>query len=467
MNDQDHDVWARTIARAVHHRRTALTRRRMLQASSAAAIAAIAANFVPSEVHADVSGEVVHLTAAGKRFDGVIRGLKPLFEKAYPNVTLNVATIPTNEFLSKVNIYMQSKTDAFDSVTQDYGQYPSLEAIGAMIRLEPHMDADPEWFADYQSDVPEALQSLYRIPITTRTGALHGLAHDANCQMTFYRKDVFVKAGIAVPRTWPDALEAAKELHSPDTDQYGYIGAMQRSYWAGYQYYGALRSFGGALVDREEPGYWNPAVSSEEGYMALKMLVDLQQYAHPVSANAGEDEVNAAFANGTAVYGPLTWGTAVLNDSTYTKLDRVIYADLPPKGTNDKGAHRVSTGGFGVFVPTWSKNQEAGVAFAKFLASGDAVDPAIGEAVVAAGGQPARISILDRHKDDKLFFGGLMASMPYGITNNLMIPEAFTIGTQNGIEVADAINGEQSIEEALKNMDKGIRRVLSDAGYYD
>ena len=94
-----------------------------------------------------------------------------------------------------------------------------------------------------------------------------------------------------------------------------------------------------------------------------------------------------------------------------------------PAGDNEKGAHRVSTGGFGVFVPTYSKNQEAGVAFAKFLASGDARDPAIGEAVVAAGGQPARLSILDRHKDDKLFFGGLMASMPYGVTNNLMIPE--------------------------------------------
>jgi len=200
--------------------------------------------------------------------------------------------------------------------------------------------------------------------------------------------------------------------------------------------------------------------------MALKMLVDLQQYAHPVSSNAGEDEVNTAFANGTAVYGPLTWGTAVLNDPSFTKFDRVIYADLPPAGDNEKGAHRVSTGGFGVFVPTYSKNQAAGVAFAKFLASGDARDPAIGEAVVAAGGQPARLSILDRHKDDKLFFGGLMASMPYGVTNNLMIPEGFTIGTQNGVEVADAINGEQSIEQALTNMDKGIRRVLEDAGYY-
>ena len=466
MSDHNCDTWKQTMAEVKHRRRTALTRRQVLQASSATAIAAIAANFVPREVRADVTGEVVHLTASGSRFAGVVRGLMPLFEKAYPNVTLNVATIPTNEFLNKVNVYMQSKSDAFDSVTQDYGQYPSLESFGAMIPLQAHMDADPTWFADYQTDVPEALQSLYRIPIANSSGTLYGLAHDANCQMTFYRKDIFDKAGIPVPRTWPDALEAAKELHSPGTNQYGYVGAMQRSYWAGYQYYGALRSFGGALVDSEEPGYWNPTVNSEEGYMALKMLVDLQQYAHPVSANAGEDEVNTAFANGTAVYGPLTWGTAVLNDPSFTKFDRVIYADLPPRGDNEKGAHRVSTGGFGVFVPTYSKNQEAGVAFAKFLASGDARDPAIGEAVVAAGGQPARLSILDRHKDDKLFFGGLMASMPYGVTNNLMIPEGFTIGTQNGVEVADAINGEQSIEQALTNMDKGIRRVLEDAGYY-
>ena len=151
--------------RCQHRRRTALTRRQVLQAGSATAIAAIAANFVPREVHADVTGEVVHLTASGSRFAGVVRGLMPLFEKAYPNVLLNVATIPTNEFLNKVNVYMQSKSDAFDSVTQDYGQYPSLESFGAMIPLQDHMDADPAWFADYQSDVPEALQSLYRIPI--------------------------------------------------------------------------------------------------------------------------------------------------------------------------------------------------------------------------------------------------------------------------------------------------------------
>ena len=139
MSDRNYDTWKETMAEVLYRRRTAFTRRQVLQASSATAIAAIAANFVPREVRADVTGEVVHLTASGSRFAGVVRGLKPLFEKAYPNVTLNVATIPTNEFLNKVNVYMQSKSDAFDSVTQDYGQYPSLESFGAMISTSsPH-----------------------------------------------------------------------------------------------------------------------------------------------------------------------------------------------------------------------------------------------------------------------------------------------------------------------------------------
>ena len=200
--------------------------------------------------------------------------------------------------------------------------------------------------------------------------------------------------------------------------------------------------------------------------MALKALVGIQEYAHSVTANAAEDDCNNAFGNGSAVFGPLTWGTATLNDCIFTEYCHVFNADLPPKGDNEKGAHRVSTGGFGAFISTYSNNKEAGIAFAKFLASGDAQDPAIGEAIVAAGGQPGRTSILDRHKDEKLFFGRLMASMQYGITNALMIPEGFSISSQNGIEVADAVNGEQSIEEALKKMQAGITRVLGDAGYY-
>ena len=64
----------------------------------------------------------------------------------------------------------------------------------------------------------------------------------------------------------------------------------------------------------------------------MKYLVELQKYAHPVSANAGEDEGNQVFTNGTALYSPLTWGTAVLNDSTYTDFHDVWNYDAPSTG---------------------------------------------------------------------------------------------------------------------------------------
>jgi len=62
--------------------------------------------------------------------------------------------------------------------------------------------------------------------------------------MTFYRKDVFESAGIGVPVTWDDVIEACKEIHDPDNERYAYCAAMARNFWAGYQYYGAIRRRG-------------------------------------------------------------------------------------------------------------------------------------------------------------------------------------------------------------------------------
>ena len=72
--------------------------------------------------------------------------------------------------------------------------------------------------------------------------------------------------------------------------------------------------------------------ASDAGYEALRVIQELMKYAHPVSANATEDEVNKAFAEGSALYGPLCWGTAVLNDPSFTKFADSIYFDLPPVG---------------------------------------------------------------------------------------------------------------------------------------
>ena len=46
-------------------------------------------------------------------------------------------------------------------------------------------------------------------------GHIAALAPDGNAMMAFYREDVFESAGIAVPVTWDDVIEACKEIHYP------------------------------------------------------------------------------------------------------------------------------------------------------------------------------------------------------------------------------------------------------------
>ncbi|MDP6426884.1 MAG: extracellular solute-binding protein [Rhodospirillales bacterium] len=473
MSKSDRDIHAydNAMKRIRHHRKFEISRRQMLKGSAAALGATLAAQFVPKEVHAEVSGTIVHFASSGKRLSNSLRAVKPLFDKVFPNVELEVVSKPMTEALTQINTYMRSKSDAFDVVTQDHAQFASLDAMGALTNLDPYLERDSAWYEDYQGDVPENYRHMWNLPKgPAPPGWVAAVAPDGNAMMTFYRKDVFDKLGIKVPTTWDDVIEVAKEIHDPKNERYAYAAAMARNFWSGYQFYGALRSWGGDFFVDERNQDWTPACSTEEGFQSLSTLVELQKYAHPVTANAGEDEVNQVFANGTALFSPLSWGTATLNDPTYSDYHEHWHMELSPKGTTPKSAHRALAGGFGQFMPTWGGNRETAWAWIKFLNSGDREDlggsPLIADAIVGAGGQLSRVSTLTRWADRKPFFVGLMKAYPVSVVNAPVIPEAYAIMGAVGEEVADAVNDDQSVEDALKACDKRIQRLMEDAGYY-
>ena len=90
LSDRDIRALDNTFARLAHYRRGEVSRRRFLQASAAALGASLAANFVPREVHADVGGKIVHFASSGKRLANSLQAVKPLFDKVFPNVELEV-----------------------------------------------------------------------------------------------------------------------------------------------------------------------------------------------------------------------------------------------------------------------------------------------------------------------------------------------------------------------------------------
>ena len=463
MNDRDHEARQSIMERAAHDRRQRWTRRHFLRANAAVAAGAIAATFTPKEVFADVSGEISLYFAEGKRWGDTQRAVQPLFNKVYPNVRVNFAGQPISDFFQTAIARTTAKSTHIDVSYIDWGRFPAIHAADGMVSIENFLAQDPGWRDDYLSDVPRQVTDLYRIP--SGDGDLHGLTDDGNVMTTFFRNDVFDEAGIALPKTWDDAIDAAKEVHAPDRGRYGYIACFQRGAWAGTVFWGTHATCGGWWFDKMEPGGWNPVFSSESGYEAMRVVEKLMQYAHPVSFNATEDEVNTAFAKGNAVFCPLKWGTAVLNDPTFTEFHEAIHVDLPPAGKTPGSGHKPQMGGLGQFLNKWGENKEAAFAWMQFFNSGDYTDPAIGDAKVAAGAQPARASILERHQNHN-FLAGLYRAFPHTVPYLMQIPEANAIQAIMGEECADFVNGGKDIEAALKAMDDRTRRLMEDGGYY-
>ena len=81
MNDRDHEARQSIEAQVAADRKNWLTRRRFLQASTAAAVGAIAATYQPKEVFADVGGKITLYFAEGKRWGDTQRAVQPLFNK--------------------------------------------------------------------------------------------------------------------------------------------------------------------------------------------------------------------------------------------------------------------------------------------------------------------------------------------------------------------------------------------------
>ena len=154
-----------------------------------------------------------------------------------------------------------------------------------------------------------------------------------------------------------------------------------------------------------------------------------------------------------------------MNDPKFTKFADVWKVALVPKGTGDKGRHAPHMGGLGLIMPVYSHNKDAAWEWIKFCCSGDKQDPAIGKAWVENAGQPARLSLLKEYTPIRPYFAGMMESLPVA-HRFLPIPESDTLYETVGTQVAAVIIGQKTPDEALKDMQSQVQRIMKKGGYY-
>ena len=407
---------------------------------------------------------IVSWASAGQRWEFPQKGVYPLFQKKFPNIQVQVTAEPIADMLPKTAVAMASKSDRYDVIHEDYNFVPQFIAQHALEPLEPYLDKDPAYKKDILADIPENVLDLYRDKPVAQGGKLYGLPPDSNCQLQFYRADVFEKAGLKPAVTWDEALENAKVLS--DGGKSKVIGTpLKRGFWAAHVFITMLRSYGGDWFDKMGPGGWKVGIDTDEGHKAMETLMRLVPYLEPTSLNASDDEANTAMLNGTWVYAPVEWGGSSMNDPKYTKYSDVWKVAIVPKGTGEKARHAPHMGGLGLIIPVFSKRKDAAWEWVKFCCSGDNQDPEIGKAWVENAGQPARASLLKKYTNIRPYYSGLQESLPHAM-RFLPIPESNALYEAVGTEVASVSTGQKSPTQGIKDMQALATKIMTKGGYY-
>lgn len=439
------------------------TRRTVLKATGAVAGLGAVGLAAPA-VRAAGPVTVVSWASAGQRWEFPQKGVYPLFQKKFPDIKIQIVAEPIADMLPKTAVAMASKSDRYDVIHEDYNFVPQFIAQRALEPIEPYLDKDPAYKKDILTDIPENVLDLYRDKPLAQGGKLYGLPPDSNCQMQYYRADVFEQAKIKHAVTWDEAIENAKVLS--DGGKKKAVGApLKRGFWAAHVFITMLRSYGGDWFDKMGPGGWKVGIDSDEGRKAFDTLMKLVPYLEPTSLNASDDEANTAMLNGTWVYAPVEWGGSSMNDPKYTKFADVWKVGVVPKGTGPKARHAPHMGGLGLIIPAFSKNKDAAWEWTKFCCSGDTQDPEIGKAWVENAGQPARASLLKKYASIRPYYAGLQESLPVAM-RFLPIPESNALYENVGTEVASVVTGQKKPEQGIKDMQAAATRIMTKGGYY-
>ncbi|MEQ8965046.1 MAG: extracellular solute-binding protein [Azospirillaceae bacterium] len=439
-------------------------RRTILKAGAAGAL--VTATGLPWRRARGQSQRLVVTTMPGPRWEGALKASARAYQEANPGVEIEILVSPYAEHYQRIGTSLIDDSSDFDLHLFDpvlIGQsWPKLQPLTDLF------DADPEWRDYYLEGVPFAYRGSW-----DWDGVPYAVVHDANCMMTWWRRDVFEEAGLPEPTSFEQILENTKVLNERQADS-GFMTCAGRTQWfLGMTFTGMLHSFGGRWYEHDEmdafgridPERGSGAIllDSDEAMAAATMMRDLAAVWNEASLNALEFENAEAFKN-DIVHQQVMWsGFMTLQSPTENPNfhDALISRDFPVGGSNPDPTRTGMKGGFGLAIPKASNNVELAFDFAKFTVSqGNA------ETFINGGGQPSNTQLLESWGEQHEYqvfksiaegvaHGHHLAQFPEG-------PQLFQVITQH---IGDLATGVVGPEEACAGMKSDAEALFRRAGY--
>ena len=324
--------------------------------------------------------------------------------------------------------------------------------------------------ADY--DVDDILPAM-RAGLS-HNGTLYAAPFYGESSMVMYRKDLTDAAGVTIRDndSWANVKGAAMAMHDPDN---GVYGACLRGK-PGWGDNGAFittvaNSFGARWFDSE----MRPDLDSAAWNEAVNFYVDLlSNYGPPGSEGNSFNEILALYNEDKCGL----WIDATIAAS-FLENPNVAYAQSPNAG-NPVGANWLWA--WAMAIPAGSPNAEAASDFIEWATSKDYVKavanhPDFGWGSVPTG-QRASTYAYPEFQAVAKFAAAEMAAIesaapaatdlkPYVGVQFVAIPEFPEIGSAFGQEMAAALSGAKSVEDALAAAQAAADSIMKEAGYYE
>ncbi len=432
-----------------------------------------AANGAPGAMEPDpsISGEI-DLGMVGNPQMVALQGLLPEFNRLYPNITVNATVLPENEIRQTITQDIANQSGQFDVITIGPFEVPLwaeqgwLEPIGEEVAGDPNYDLD-DFF-------PSMLAGL------TYEDQLYALPFYGESAMTFYRRDLFEQAGLEMPErpTWDQIAEFAAQLHNPDEVYCLCLRGLPGWGEQGAPLTTIINAFGGRWFDED----WNAALAEEDSAAAIRFYVEnLREYGPPGVEQNGFTETETLFVQGKcAMWYDATSAAELITDPQENPNFHQQVGFAYPPGQKIEHGNWLWSWNFAMAANSDAK--EAGLAFMKWATSREYLQLVV-EEEGGFGRAPtgARQSIYQdpAYLERAGAFADIVVDaineanpneptedpVPYTGGQFVRIPEFQALGNDVTQEIAAALVGDQSVDDAIEAANELANQVALDAGY--
>jgi sorbitol/mannitol transport system substrate-binding protein len=397
-----------------------------------------------------------------------LKKLSSKFEEKNPDIKLNWVVAEENIVRQRITTDVSQGSGQFDIVFIGLYETPIFAKKGWLTEMA-------NLPADY--DVDDVFKSLR--DGLSNDGKLYALPFYGESSMLMYRKDLFDEKGLKMPDqpTYDDIAKFAEALTDKSKGMYGITLRGQPGWGENMAFLGTmLNTFGATWFDMS----WHPTIDTPEWKKTINFYIDLlKKYGPPGATSNGFNENLTLMTSGkAAMWIDATVAGGMLENAKQSQVaGKMGYAQAPIEATPN-GSHWLWSWAFA--IPKSAKQAEAAEKFAVWATSKDYIKLVADDLGWGSVPPGTRTSTYDNPEYQKAapFAATTLKAMqtadptnpairkvPYTGIQFVGIPEFQSIGQVTGQQIAGALAGKLTVDQALKNSQNAAERAMVQGGY--